>query len=404
MVGIDGRLDELRQIFSGELDERLSALNHWMLRLERAADDGEREAAFDALLREAHSLKGASRAVDAEPLERLAHALEASLQKHRSGKIPSSSEWFDAVYRGLDLLPALARGADGEGAQLAAVLAGLESPPSADGPAALDTPLEDSTGGETPGLGETPAAPASPPQSELPAASLTSSSGATSRVDADSVRVGVAKLDSLLAQAGELAVTRIRIEQRLAEMRDIGHYVEAWRREWRSAHALRLGMAERVARLQADAPDIARDLQALLRLADTAELRAEKIGERAGEMGLSLGRDTAQLGVVSRSIESAVMATRLVLFATLVGPFERMVRDLSRSSGKRVEVRFEGIDIEIDRRVLEQLRDPLVHMVRNAVDHGIEPPDRRLSSGKPRGRSHRDRGGAAWRPHRDRCP
>src|SRR5262249_46635082 len=78
-----------------------------------------------------------------------------------------------------------------------------------------------------------------------------------------------------------------------------------------------------------------------------------------------------------------ILAARLVPVEGMVGPFERMVRDLSRQSGKEARLVLEGGEAEIDRKILALLRDPLMHMLRNAVDHGIEAPDERAALGQP---------------------
>ncbi|MCX6020811.1 MAG: response regulator, partial [Chloroflexi bacterium] len=85
-----------------------------------------------------------------------------------------------------------------------------------------------------------------------------------------------------------------------------------------------------------------------------------------------------------RAMEDAVISVRLAPVANLFSPYERMVRDLTREMGKEVRLVQEGGDTEIDRKILENLRDPLMHMLRNAMDHGIERPEERIARGKPR--------------------
>src|SRR5262249_45355379 len=78
-----------------------------------------------------------------------------------------------------------------------------------------------------------------------------------------------------------------------------------------------------------------------------------------------------------------VMSVRLVPAGSIFGPFERMIRDLTRQNGKDVHLVLEGGETEVDRKIVEQIRDPLMHMLRNAVDHGIEPAELREAQGKP---------------------
>jgi two-component system chemotaxis sensor kinase CheA len=88
--------------------------------------------------------------------------------------------------------------------------------------------------------------------------------------------------------------------------------------------------------------------------------------------------------MVTRSIEDEVMAVRLLPAAAVFAPFQRMVRDLGHEHDKDVRLLVEGGETEIDRKILEQLRDPLMHLLRNAVDHGVEAPHERVRAGKPR--------------------
>src|SRR5262249_20214649 len=127
-----------------------------------------------------------------------------------------------------------------------------------------------------------------------------------------------------------------------------------------------------------------RDVEGVLRLLDRAEEHTQDVLQRINDLASLLGRDRAHLGFVARAIEDEILAARLVPVESMVGPFERMVRDLSRKAGKEARLVLEGGEAEIDRKILELLRDPLMHMLRNSVDHGIEAPDERAVLGKPR--------------------
>jgi two-component system chemotaxis sensor kinase CheA len=127
-----------------------------------------------------------------------------------------------------------------------------------------------------------------------------------------------------------------------------------------------------------------RDLAGLLRYAERVETRSEQLVERADSLVGLLRGDTAELGLITRTLGDHVMGVRLVASGTVFRPLERMVRDLAHAEAKEVRLVIEGAETEIDRMLLEQLRDPMMHMLRNAVDHGIEPPDARAALGKPR--------------------
>ena len=91
-----------------------------------------------------------------------------------------------------------------------------------------------------------------------------------------------------------------------------------------------------------------------------------------------------QLDRVSDGIQKGVMDIRMVPVGPLFARFHRVVRDISRASGKQVRLEIAGEKTELDKRMIDELGDPLVHLVRNSADHGIEPPDEREAAGKPR--------------------
>ncbi|MBI4495182.1 MAG: hybrid sensor histidine kinase/response regulator [Chloroflexi bacterium] len=394
MAEQDPERQELLAVFSAEIEERVRTLNQLALGLERGEGDaGARAEVFEALFREAHSLKGAARAVELDDIERLAHALESTLDQARTRDLQPPQAWFDAVFRGMDTFSALHRSAlEGDGSpppEWTDILAGLE------GTQAEPTAPREATALATrpehlPSLALAPATPAAPP-APMPVHGLATAASAPAvrgeaggRAALESVRVAVSKLDALLAQAGELAVTDIRIKQRLRELLELDQGLDNWCREWRSARGLRTNLLRAVEQADGLGGSLVRELQAYLELAERAEQRALAVVQQVGEIATQLRQDTAQLGLVTQAIEEEVMAVRMLPVSTVFGPFERMVRDLSHGQAKEVCLVLEGTETEIDRKILEQLRDPLMHMLRNAVDHGIESPDERQARGKPR--------------------
>jgi two-component system chemotaxis sensor kinase CheA len=385
----DPRWQQLRVAFSTELEERVRDLNRLLLRLEQGeGGDQERAGTLDALFREAHSLKGAARAVELAPIEHLAHALESALDRARRSGSQPLPVWFDAVYRAVDTLtPVYTASVEGNGALVPGydeVLAGLVAEPEAAAPApeaAAASPVSPAVPSGPAAPAVTPAtAPATPPS---PAAPAPAAGEPAARATAESVRVAVTKLDALLAQSGELSVTHIRVEQRLSDLRELRQELHTWEREWRAARSLRTALRGAVGGERRNGA-AGHELEALLRFTDRAEQRTRAVLQRVDEIVMQLRQDTAQLGLVSSELEDEVMSVRLLPVATIVGPFERLVRDLTRQQGKDAQFVVIGGDTEIDRKILEQLRDPLMHMLRNSVDHGIEPPDARAAAGKPR--------------------
>jgi two-component system, chemotaxis family, sensor kinase CheA len=190
----------------------------------------------------------------------------------------------------------------------------------------------------------------------------------------DSVRVNVQRLDTLLAQSGELTITRIRLEARAKHVTNLLSHLQLARKNWRSARTLRNRLAK-------DAQN--QDLQQFLGVFDRNEDRYHLMIENLEQLVNDLAQDNAQLRSVNSIIENEVLSVRLLPAANLFPNLERLVRDLSQSLGKPAKFETSGGEIGMDRKILDGLRDPLMHMVRNALDHGLESPESRKAAGKP---------------------
>lgn len=171
----------------------------------------------------------------------------------------------------------------------------------------------------------------------------------------ETIRVDPKKLDALLTQAGELMVTKIRIARRLSEMDELLDYCEEWGR----------------AAGQADAAG------------QTAQ-RLEFLQGRLSHLRGGAYEDSARLDFIADQLEGGIRATRLLPMSTLFVLFPRLVHDLAQELRKEIDLLVEGKETVADKRVLEEMKDPLMHMLRNAIDHGIESPEQREQAGKPR--------------------
>ncbi|MFA6972137.1 MAG: response regulator, partial [Gallionella sp.] len=170
----------------------------------------------------------------------------------------------------------------------------------------------------------------------------------------ETIRVEPKKLDALLTQAGELTVTKIRIARHLTEVDELLDYCDEWGR------AVYSGQVNAIAQSL-------ESLQGMLK-----HLRSNAY------------EDSTRLNFVAEQVESGIRTLRLLPMSTLFGLFPRMVHDLARDQHKEVELVVEGEEAVADKHVLEEMKDPLMHMLRNCIDHGIETPEQREQLGKPR--------------------
>jgi two-component system chemotaxis sensor kinase CheA len=342
--------------FLGELDEHVQALNRDLLALEKDSGEG-RAALLVSLLRTTHSLKGAARSVSVEPIETACHRLESLLGSARDGRRSLDAEALELVYATADALKET-------GDRLRA------QQDLSDGRLRSILPVLD-------------AAARVMRQSPAPPVSITSSTAsatpAPTPVVRDSLmRVPAEKLDALLTDSGELLVARRRLEAQCDELRSLHETVRQLQAEWHQVETP-------IRRMLASQP------QSLPR---RAKQTLEGTGGRLKTLERHLERLSSRIKTEHRSLERAAATfdddiRRLCLFpfSHAYEGLERTVRDLAHVGAKQVTLLTEGGDIEVGRQVLEGLKDPLLHLVRNAVAHGIETPDERQAAGKaPEGR------------------
>lgn len=374
---------ELRALFKVESEEHLQRLETGLLHMEVEPQD---RAMLEEIFRSAHSLKGAAGMLGLDRLEMLAHRFEDELGAVRKGHIAMSAALADRLYGGLDAMRRLALEA-GEGQEanvdVESVLERLRGPAAAPPEPAQEeqvrTTVPESVPIASPAEGSALETPE--PEPELPARSEppgrpervgeASALNVTAAFKIDTIRVEPQKLDALMALAGEMSVTTARIERSLAVLDELRALWEEWGRD--TAMRLRPGasssaLAEERGRQQMRAQD---------------RVRLDRLGTLLGQLERTGQEEIARLGVVSNALDESIRQMRLLPFTTLFNLFPRMVRDLSQELGKEVRLEIEGGAVAADKHLLEELKDPLMHLLRNAIDHGIETADERMRQGKP---------------------
>ncbi|GAB4174168.1 MAG: hypothetical protein Tsb0017_11730 [Geothermobacteraceae bacterium] len=360
-----------RDLFLSETREHLDQMGRLLIELEKQPEDGE---CLAALFRQAHSVKGMAASMGYAAMSELAHALEDLLDAGRqAGRL--EPEQLDRLLAGCDLLES----------QLADVSAGGE-PRSANDFLAADQ-VEELPAEALQPLEEEPAAP----KPEAPVRTLVVEIAEHAVAPAARALLALKELERFGAiirtepgrqqLLGGEAVRRIevalatgaeheRIEAALLAMADVVAVREAGAEEAAREDDLprrRREDAERTVRIRTDL------LDRLIRL--TGELITTRTGligawKEGRQQALEEGFD--QLSLQVDELHYRVLQARMMPLATITGRLPRLVRDQARKAGKKVELRISGEDVELDRTIIEELSDPLVHMLRNAVDHGIE--------------------------------
>ena len=326
----------LMATFLEELEGHVAALNRDLLALEKAPSPTRTEELMTSLLRTVHSVKGASRAVSEGIIELACHRLEeVLLAVHRGGR--TSPELMELCFATVDALDdagrRLAQKQELKGSPLEELLPRLEE--------ATHAPEPRPTAPRPPAAkAATPKVPVpTPPPVEAP----------TPGPEGLPVRVSAQKLDALLARSGELRVAGLRLESRVELMETVREEL----------HQLRL------------------------RLGGPDELAARRLETRVAQLGRALATDRRTLLQATAGLDEEVRRARTLPFAETCAGLERTVRDLAREVGKHVRLEVHDGALELDRSLLQGLREPLLHLVRNAVDHGLEAPAERREAGKP---------------------
>ncbi|MCX6029498.1 MAG: hybrid sensor histidine kinase/response regulator [Chloroflexi bacterium] len=395
-------LRQLRATFAAEAQEHIQVINRDLLAFEREPDSASVDQWLADIFRAAHSLKGAARAVNEDTIGTLAHRLETLFGHIRDRSLQLTPEVFDLAYQALDALSALVQAMNGGPAatvDTAALVAALEAvgqptlpkagaePSGGTAPAKASTPEHEHTsargvepsGGASPAKASTPEHPKAPAPAPRPTAPITE----------ETIRMTTSKLDALMAQVGELQVTRLGAEQRLSELTALLDGLEAWEVEWRKLRP------HVMADFRAEAADLAPQVAAaapgkraataarVLGYLESSETRLHAAAGQLRELRRRFVADNRRMAQVVSDLEEDVRRTRMMPVSTVFETFPRMVRDLARDLGKQARLVVQGGEVEVDRSVLEQIKDPLTHLLRNAVDHGVESPPARAAAGKP---------------------
>jgi chemotaxis protein histidine kinase CheA/ActR/RegA family two-component response regulator len=340
--------DDMLAAFLDECGERTDSLSERLLRLEQNAGDRE---LISEIFRDLHTLKGSSAFAGLTKMNRVAHQAEDLIGALREGRRQVDRGVVDVLLEALDVLRTIvARARAGERLDMdvRGLLARLAEPSlaKAQGPGVGG---RGSVGGEVRDEGASTSsvvAASSPAAAAAPAAQST-------------LRIEFEKVDHLLNLVGEVVLARGRLSTASEVQSTILREVGAVRK--------RLSL---MPGLNGSAATLNDELERLERV----------LRETFGEVELGLGG----LGLAVGQLRDTVMKLRMVPIARLFSKYQRTVRELANKLGKEISVELVGADTELDKVLVERLEDPLLHLVRNAADHGIEPPDERAAAGKAR--------------------
>ena len=351
----------LLEIFRTEVETQAAVMTKGLLALER---DPTATQHMEELMRGAHSLKGAARIVNLTPAVKVAHAMEDCIVAAQHGNLTLPEARIDILLQGVDLLirianvpeADIARWADEHGAEIGAFIDALSAPVQA----APETELENAPATKAEAPSPTLERPAPPP--EEPTAP-----GKAADVSDRVLRVTAENLNRLLGLAGESVVA--------------SRWVDAFASDLLRLKRLNNELTQSVSGLRQSLAEMDLDERVQSKLLDLHNKAAdcrEGLGSRLDDLELFDRR----FFNLSKRLYQEVLDCRMRPFADGVHGFSRMVRDAARGLGKEVRFEIIGESTPVDRDILARVESPLGHLLRNAIDHGIESPTERRQAGK----------------------
>ena len=327
----------------------------------------------ETLLRDLHTLKGGARMVEITPIGDLAHELEFLYEGLSAGVLKPTAALFELLQRSHDRLAQM----------LDATRAGETLPPA-------DRLIDAIKNFSHPALPETPT-PIALPAAAKAETPLQPDAGA------DMVKVSAELLDDLVNLAGESSIVRGRIEQQVSDaqiaLNEMETTIERMRDQLRRLDIETQGRilsrqqvdAERLGYEEFDPLEMDRhsQLQQLSRALFESASDLLDLKETLDRRNQDAENLLQQQGRINTELQEGLMRTRMVPFEKMLPRLKRIVRQVSEELGKDVEFIVENAEGEMDRNVLERMAAPLEHMLRNAVDHGLESAEARIAAGKP---------------------
>jgi len=345
-------LKRLQAIFRVEAEEHIRKLSSGLIELEKTPKAKNTSELIETIFREAHSLKGAARSVNMKDVESICHLLETIFGKLKNEQISFTAVQYDFIHKAIDNISKMVSGT------------GTKTPNDyGDLIIQLQSISEETQDGKS-DEAKTIVVKKQYEETEKIALSTSNVSIATELVvekssQVETVRISTAKLDPLFLQAEQMIQSKIAYAQRIAEVKTVNDLIESWKKESRKW-------------------DSHRSPKSGIQLKEINDWNNEKLNElesKIADVIHALENDQRSLGrMIDDHLES--MKSILILpISIIVEGFPKLVRDLARSQGKEVELIVQGKEIEVDKRILEELKDPLIHLIRNCIDHGMKKPD-----------------------------
>ncbi|OYT17112.1 MAG: hybrid sensor histidine kinase/response regulator [Bacteroidetes bacterium 4572_77] len=412
---MDKKAEFLKKIlatFKVEAEENIDLLAANLVELEQEVTDERKDELIEIIYRSAHSLKGASRAVNLTEIESICHAFEDVMSAVRSKEIQFNTQVFDVLHSTVNLITDVLNCSNiDEDEDLNIRIAGLIDDLSLveagieidevnipDYNPDLDETVIENDEFEIP---ETKGKEALVEEVEPKVAEkvLEDKKERVEKVEKknvvskpikskETIRVSTKKLDSLLFQSEEMLALKLSAIQRTENLQRISSSLMIWKKEALNVFSSTQNIKQLLHKNEKEknVSAIDKDSSKVIQFYDWANSHIRNVEKELNELRNFSHQEAYLTGAKIENLLNDVRDLITVPFSSLLGVFPKMIRDIAKDLGKGVNFVIEGDDIEIDRRILEKLRNPLMHIFRNSIDYGIETPEiRTLNNKDPKG-------------------
>ena len=372
----------LLNTFRIEAADHIKSISGELIKYEKSADEEERNESINVIFRGAHSLKGASRAVNLGEIENYCQTLESVIAKVRDEGLAVSFRLIDEIHKGIDTISnvlqeedehnklLLSRDIESLTEVLAAIARGDSSTPPEKPKTKKNAPsvkkISEPVTVKHKQEEEKKAEPLPEPVEEK--VQLKKQGGAKLQ---DTIRVTTQKLDTLFLKSEEMLSCKLEADDLLKNINELKQLHETYRK--------RVENLSSVINIKNDLKHP--DIEKLFELHDESTNQSSK---KLSSISRQVYRYNKKISSMVSHLVDEMKEILMLPFSYLGDIFPKMVRELARDLSKEIEFEIHGANIELDRRILEEMKDAMIHLIRNSVDHGIETPDEREQNGKPR--------------------
>ena len=366
----DEFLKKIRATFRIEAEENIKKMTSNLIELEKNPSESHKMELIENVFREAHSLKGASRAVNITDIESVCQSLESVFSALKNKMIELAQEIFDVLHQAVDILNDILLSPNEKVSEemkirvsdISLNLSRIEAGKLEEIKVAKPEVEHETT----------------PPSKPILEKVKTPSS--------ETIRISVEKLDNLLFQVEEMLALKLTTIQRTEDLRNTIQKLNVWNKKSAEVYPFVRNIRQVLERKQQNEKLTQEEQNSakIMQFHEWANSHIKTLENDLIDLRILSAQDAYSTGAKIEKLLEDVKKLITVPFSTLLDVFPKAVRDLSRDKGKEIDFTVNGDDTKIDRRILEGMRNPLLHIVRNCIDYGIEKPEVRVAKNKPK--------------------